>query len=105
MIKNKRRRRCRWSQRFIPMGEILTYKYQAVESRSLAGHWHPESLSGAEYDEGVDEIIVVTLCAHQPDSAGHAERHDRDVDVRRLEQPTEPGSAGWSSPDWRIIGQ
>jgi hypothetical protein len=36
---------------------------------------------------------MVSVRAHQPDAPRHARRHDRDVEVGRLEQPGETGLA------------
>jgi hypothetical protein len=51
------------------------------------------TLPGAEYDVDVHDIIVVSVCAYQPDAAGHAERHDRDIDVWGFEESGETGLA------------
>jgi hypothetical protein len=46
-------------------------------------------LSSAQHDVHVNDVIMTAACAHQPHASGHAQRHDRDVNVGRLEQPGE----------------
>jgi hypothetical protein len=45
--------------------------------------------SGAQHDVYVNDVIMTGTRAHQPDASGDAQRHDRYVDVGRLEQPGE----------------
>jgi hypothetical protein len=44
-------------------------------------------LSGTKHDVHVNDVVVTGSRAHQPDASGHAQRHDRDSYVGRLEQP------------------
>jgi hypothetical protein len=71
-------------------------RHRRVDASDVAGVACDDgvmTLPSAEHDVDVHDVIVVSVRAHQPDAAGHAERHDRDVDVRRFEQPCEAGLA------------
>ena len=60
----------------------------------IAGDDGVVTLPGAEHNVYVDNVVMVRVRADQPDAPRHAQRHDRDVDAGRLEQPGETGLAG-----------
>jgi hypothetical protein len=45
------------------------------------------TLPGAEHDVYVDDVIMVNVRTYQPGAPRHTQRHDRDIDAGRLEQP------------------
>jgi len=59
----------------------------------VAGDDGMTTLPGAEHDMYVNDVVMVSVRTHQPDAPRHAQRHDRDVDARRPEQPGETGLA------------
>jgi len=59
----------------------------------VAGDDGVMTLPGAEHDVHVHDITMVSARAHQPDATGHAERHDRDVDVTSCQEPRKAGLA------------
>jgi len=59
----------------------------------VAGDDGVTTLPGAEHDVYVNYVVMVSVRAHRPDAPRHTQRHDRDVDAGRLEQPGETSLA------------
>jgi len=98
------------TQAWSPIGGITSYRASGRAIPELdENSWHGRvdpgdivgvagddgvtALPGAEHDMDVNYVVMVNLRAHQPDTPRHAQRHDRDVDTGRPEQPGQTGLA------------
>ena len=52
------------------------------------------ALPGAEHDVDINDVTMASVRAHKPDSPGHGQCHDGDVNAGRFEQPRQPCLAG-----------
>jgi len=84
-------------------------RQRGVDTRDvirIAGDHRVATVSGAQRDVHVDDIGVTCRGADGADNSGHAQSHDRNVDVGRLDQPGQanlprsaPGLRGDSDRD------